>query len=145
MTKTQQLTRSAIVIALYVVICYAMQGVSFGAIQVRMANALYGLCWLYPFLVVPLMIAVGMANLIGGYGLVDVIAGSLSSGIVCFVISKLPQKTLIIPVIILGISTLIGSYLHFLIGLPFITIWWYLVLGQIIPAVTSYFLVKRLE
>ena len=57
--NTRRMTFSALVIAIYIAVLYVTQGISFGPYQIRIATALYGLAFLYPFLVVPL----GIANL----------------------------------------------------------------------------------
>jgi uncharacterized membrane protein len=143
--ETKELARSSLLIATYIVITLVLQSVSFGFIQVRLANTLYGLCFLFPYLVVPMGIASGLSNLLlGGLGLVDVILGGLSTGIICYIISKLKNPLWIIPTITVGISLLISSYLHVLLNVPFELLVPNLLLGQLIPAVLSYVLVKRL-
>ena len=144
--NTKKLVRSGLVIALYLVITFVLQSVSFGVIQIRLANALYGLCYLYPYLVIPLAIASGLSNLLlGGLGIIDVVLGGISTLIICYIISKLNNKLMIIPTIVLGISMLISSYLYILLGVPFIIIFINILLGQILPSILSYLLVKRLE
>ena len=58
-TKTQKLTISAVCIALYLAVMLCTQSFAFGQYQIRIATALYGLSYLFPFLVLPF----GMANL----------------------------------------------------------------------------------
>ena len=65
--------------------------------------------------------------------------------IVCYIISKLKHMWMIVPVIIIGVATLISSYLHFLLGVPFEVLFYYIILGQIIPATLSYFLTKKIN
>ena len=48
-TKTQKLTISAICIALYLVVMLCTQSFAFGQYQVRIATALYGLSYIFPF------------------------------------------------------------------------------------------------
>ena len=68
-TKTQKLTISAICIALYLVVMLCTQSFAFGQYQVRIATALYGLSYIFPFLVVPFGIANVISNLVmGGLG-----------------------------------------------------------------------------
>ena len=144
--NTKTLTRGAIVCALYIALCYIFATLSFGMIQIRIANVLYGLCFLYPYLIVPLSIGSAMSNLlIGGLGLLDVVFGGISTFIVCYIISKLKHMWMIVPVIIIGVATLISSYLHFLLGVPFEVLFYYIILGQIIPATLSYFLTKKIN
>lgn len=72
---TFKLAFSGIIIAAYLVVLELMPGLSFRLIQVRMADALFGLVYLYPFLALPLAIANSVGNLFGGIGLPDVIGG----------------------------------------------------------------------
>ena len=86
-TKTQKLTISAICIALYLVVMLCTQSFAFGQYQVRIATALYGLSYIFPFLVVPFGIANVISNLVmGGLGPVDAIGGFfmgvLTSGVI---------------------------------------------------------------
>ena len=86
-TKTQKLTISAICIALYLVVMLCTQSFAFGQYQVRIATALYGLSYIFPFLVFPFGIANVISNLVmGGLGPVDAIGGFfmgvLTSGVI---------------------------------------------------------------
>ena len=60
MISTRKLTISAMVVALYIVVLYVTQSVSFGAYQIRIATSLYALAYAFPFLVIPM----GIGNLI---------------------------------------------------------------------------------
>ena len=89
-TKTQKLTISAICIALYLVVMLCTQSFAFGQYQVRIATALYGLSYIFPFLVVPFGIANVISNLVmGGLGPVDAIGGFfmgvLTSGVIAVI------------------------------------------------------------
>ena len=79
LNTTQKLVLSAIMMALYIAILFVSQAISFGAIQMRLATALYGLTYIFPFLVVPLSLANAIANSFGGLGLIDVVGGFCAS------------------------------------------------------------------
>ena len=70
-TNVRKLTTSGIVIALYVVILFMTQSFSFGAYQIRIVTSLYALSYLFPFLVIPLGLANFIANMLGGFGIID--------------------------------------------------------------------------
>lgn len=53
LANTKRMTVAAMVMALYIVILYVTQGISFGPYQIRIATSLYALAFVYPFLVVP--------------------------------------------------------------------------------------------
>ena len=77
-TKTQKLTISAIVIALYVVVMVVTQSFAFGAVQIRLATALYALSYIFPFLVLPLGLSNLLSNmLLGGLGIFDIVGGTI--------------------------------------------------------------------
>mgnify|MGYP002721782455 CR=1 FL=1 len=70
MISTRKLTISAMVVALYIVVLYVTQSVSFGAYQIRIATSLYALAYAFPFLVIPMGIGNLISNfLFGGLGL----------------------------------------------------------------------------
>ena len=54
LNTTQKLVLSAIMMALYIAILFVSQAISFGAVQMRLATALYGLTYIFPFLVFPI-------------------------------------------------------------------------------------------
>ena len=69
LSKTQKLTLSGAVMAIYIVIMYVTQSFAFGQYQVRIATAIYGVAYLFPFLVVPLGLSNLLSNMImGGLG-----------------------------------------------------------------------------
>ena len=49
LNTTQKLVLSAIMMALYIAILFVSQAISFGAVQMRLATALYGLTYIFPF------------------------------------------------------------------------------------------------
>ncbi|MQB88124.1 QueT transporter family protein, partial [Lactobacillus reuteri] len=48
LNPTQKLVLSAIIMALYIAILFISQAISFGAVQMRLATALYGLTYIFP-------------------------------------------------------------------------------------------------
>ena len=76
MSSTKKLTISAMVVALYIVVLYLTQSVSFGAYQIRIATSLYALAYAFPFLMVPMGVANLISNLLfGGLGPLDMFGG----------------------------------------------------------------------
>jgi uncharacterized membrane protein len=144
--KTQKLTISALIIACYIVLIAVFQNFSFGAINIRVSNCLYALCFTYPFLIIPMGIAVILSNLVfGGLGLIDIICGSIITMITCFIISKL-KKVWMIPlpmIFIVGFS--IPLYLSFLLNIPYIILMPAILVGQIVPAILGVFIIKKLN
>jgi uncharacterized membrane protein len=149
-SKVQKMTFSAMIIALYVVVLYFTQSISFGAYQIRIATSLYALSYLFPFLVLPLGLANFIANMLfGGLGLLDMFGGCLvgivtTTLIVCIRKKNWNRWLIIVPIILvpgLGVS----SWLSYLLSMPYPALALSLCIGQIIPAFCGVILVKVLE
>lgn len=78
MLKTKKLTKIGIIAALYAVITVVFSPISYGPIQIRIAEGLT----IFPFFfgswaAVALWIGCMIANMLGGLGLIDIVFGSL--------------------------------------------------------------------
>ena len=107
--SVRKLARCAVVAALYVVLCMALQPLSYGAVQVRVAEAL---CLLPVFgaeYIAGVVLGCFLANLLGST-IVDVILGTLATLLACVVTYKLRN------VRIGGLAILIGTVLGLLLG-----------------------------
>lgn len=149
-SKYTKLTISGIYIALFLVIMTCTQSFAFGQYQVRIANVMYGLSALYPFLVIPATIAVVMSNmLMGGMGLVDMLGGGLvgllTTGLI--VVGKRwgLGNWFIGVVITLVPSLLVPIWLSAILNLPYLVLVASLLVGQGICGVLSVLLVSALE
>ncbi len=150
MSNVQKLTLSAMVIALYVTVLACTQSFSFGAYQIRIATSLYALSYLFPFLVFPLGLANFIANMLfGGLGIIDMIGGCLVGILTTALITgihrfKWNPCLMILPIVLvpgLGVSV----WLSFLLHMPYPALAFSLCIGQIIPAICGFLLVKALE
>ena len=77
--KVLRLTQGAVIAALYVVLTMAFAPISFGPVQVRIAEALCILPMFTPAAIPGLFIGCLIANLIGGGIILDVIFGSIAT------------------------------------------------------------------
>ena len=75
----RRLTQSAVIAALYVALTLIFEPISFGPMQVRIAEALAILPMFTPAAVPGLFVGCLLANLLGGAIVVDVIFGSLAT------------------------------------------------------------------
>jgi uncharacterized membrane protein len=148
-TKTQKLTCSAVVIALYVVLMYLTQSFAFGQYQVRIATALYATAYLFPFLTVPLGLANLLSNLVlGGFGFFDIfgggLAGILTAGC-CALLGKFrcSRWLVILPVALIP-ALLVSTWLSYLLELPYAAMAASLLVGQIIAGIVGALLVRAL-
>lgn len=73
------LTQAALIAAIYVVLCAVFAPISFGEIQVRIAEALVILPFFTPAAIPGLAIGCFISNMIGGSILVDMIFGSIAT------------------------------------------------------------------
>ena len=87
-SSVRKLSRCAVVAAIYVVLCMALQPLSYGAVQVRVAEAL---CLLPVFgteYIAGVVLGCFLANLLGST-IVDVIFGTLATLLACYATYKL--------------------------------------------------------
>lgn len=77
--KVTYLTQAAMIAAIYVVLTLVFQPISFGEIQVRIAEALTILPLLTPAAVPGVFVGCLIANIIGGGILTDIVFGSLAT------------------------------------------------------------------
>ena len=87
-SSVRKLVRCGLVAALYVVLCLALQPLSYGAVQVRVAEAL---CLLPVFgteYILGVVLGCFLANLLGST-VVDVVFGTLATLLACLVTYKL--------------------------------------------------------
>jgi len=149
-TKTQKLTISAVCIALYLVVMLCTQSFAFGQYQIRIATALYGLSYLFQFLVVPF----GMANLasnilMGGLGPVDAVCG--------LIIGLLTSGTIVLGkrlgfscwIVAAAVTLLPGLgvpvWLSYLLDIPYVVLASSLLVGQFVSGIAGMLLVGALE
>ena len=124
LTKTQKLTLSGAVMAIYIVVMYFTQSFAFGQYQVRIATAIYGVAYLFPFLVVPLGLSNLLANMVmGGLGVFDIVGGGLVGLMTagsCALLGKMKRSSwLVIFPITLIPALVVSIWLSKLIGVPY--------------------------
>ena len=77
--KVLFMAQAAMIAAIYVVLCIAFAPISYGAIQVRVAEALTILPYFTPAAIPGLFIGCLIANLAGGSIMLDVVCGSIAT------------------------------------------------------------------
>lgn len=150
MKPTKKLTVSAIYIATFIVVMAVTAPFSFGAIQIRIANALYAVPYLFPFLVIPAGLAVFLSNILyGGMGVFDMIGGFavgvVTTGLVVLIKKlELPRFLIMIPIVLVP-ALGVPMWLSPIVGVPYGALAISIGLGQIIPAIAGYILVNALK
>ena len=128
LNTTQKLVLSAIMMALYIAILFVSQAISFGAVQMRLANAI--------------------ANSFGGLGLIDVVGGFCASFLTTGSIylirkAKLSSWFIILPILLVP-ALVVPIWLSALLKLPYFALVINLLLGQLVPAILGAVLVQEL-
>ena len=102
----RELTVAAITAALYAVMGYFgnIFGMTFGPIQIRFAEALTVLPFLFPATAPGLAIGCLITNLLSPYGPIDIILGTLATALAAWLTAKMPKWYLAaIPPIVLNL------------------------------------------
>lgn len=146
---TKIIAVSGVCMAIYIAIMFLTQSFAFGSIQIRIATAVYSLSYVFPFLVLPMGLANGLGNLLGGFGVFDIVGGFLvgiiTSGAIALIKKFKPSKLFIIPALITGPGLIVPIWLSFILNIPYIYLAGSLCLGQVIPAIAGYFIVIAAE
>jgi len=149
LNKTKMICISGMVMAMYIALMFATQGFAFGMYQIRIATALYSLSYIFPFLIVPLALANAIANSAGPMGMLDIIGGFIigiiTSGAVYLIRRFGLPLLLIIPVIIFFPAFIVPIWLSHVLNIPYFALVIKLTIGQTIPAIVGYLLVKALR
>ncbi|MDI3535283.1 MAG: hypothetical protein PWQ82_1648 [Thermosediminibacterales bacterium] len=116
--NTENLVKIALIAAIYAVITIVFAPISYGPMQVRISEALTVLPFFTPLAIPGLFLGCIAANIYGGYGIYDIIFGSLATLIAAYLTYMMPKKILapLPPVIVNGI--VIGAMLHFILNVP---------------------------
>ncbi|MCQ1530272.1 QueT transporter family protein [Lutispora saccharofermentans] len=146
MKKTVFLMQASLIAAIYAAITIALAPISYGQIQVRVAEALTILPAFTPAAIPGLFVGCIVANLYGGGGIIDVVFGSLATLMAAYLSYKMPKKWLVPlpPVVVNGI--IVGYILNYLYGLPLLITMGWVAVGQMIACYGfGYPLMKVLE
>lgn len=132
MFNSNYIVRIALITAIYVTINMIFAPISYGPVQIRMAEILTVLPFIDPAAIGGLFLGCILSNLWGGLGIVDVIGGSFCTLLAALLTYRMTKPFLapLPPVIVnaLGVSL----YLHLLFELPYWLTVLYIGLGQII-------------
>jgi len=118
--------------AIYVVLNIIFAPISYGPIQVRIAEALVVLPFIDPSAIIGLFLGCILANVYGGLGMVDIMGGSLCTLVAAYLTYKVknPKLAPLPPVLINAFG--VSIYLHLLFDLPYWVTVLYIGIGEII-------------
>jgi len=132
MIKLNYLVRAAMIAAIYVVLNIIFAPISYGPIQVRIAEVLVVLPFIDSSAIIGLFLGCVLANVYGGLGMVDIIGGSLCTLIAAYLTYKVktPKLAPLPPVLINAFG--VSIYLHLLFDLPYWLTVLYIGIGEVI-------------
>lgn len=140
------LTESAVIAAIYALLTIIFAPISYGLLQVRIAEALTVLPAFTPAAIPGLFVGCIIANIIGGNGPLDIIFGSLATLIAAFLSYKMPKRYLVpLPPVVVN-ALIVGYILSYIlkVSLP-VAIGW-VALGQVIACYgLGYLLMLQLD
>ena len=114
-----KIARTAMLAAIYAALTIFLAPISYGPIQLRMAEAMTVLPWFYPEATPGLFIGCIVANLAGGNGIWDVCFGSLATLTAAILSSRMKHIWLVpLPPVLVN-ALVVGAVLSRMFGLPF--------------------------
>ena len=129
------MAEAAVIAAIYALLTIVLAPISYGAVQVRISEALTVLPFFTPAAVPGLFVGCIAANIMSPYGLADLIFGSAASligAIGSYLLRKKPLLVPLAPVISNGI--IVGAMLYYVyeVPLPLIVQMLYVALGEVV-------------
>ncbi|MGI9953441.1 QueT transporter family protein [Moorellaceae bacterium AZ2] len=107
--------RGAIIAAVYAVVTIVLAPISFGMVQVRVAEALTLLPTIFPEAIWGLFLGCLVSNIYGGLGPIDIFLGSFTTLVAAWLTYRLRHSPLAyVPPIALN-GLIVGTYLSFLL------------------------------
>jgi len=117
----RELTKMAVIAALYVVLCYAFAFMSYGLIQFRIAEILLLLSLYNKKYCIPVILGTFIANALNG--IYDMLFGTLATVLVLLIIilikNELIKKIIIAPAAAIINGIVIGLMLHYIFEVPY--------------------------
>ncbi|PKK40635.1 Substrate-specific component QueT of predicted queuosine-regulated ECF transporter [Clostridiaceae bacterium JG1575] len=126
-----QLTMAALIAALYVVLTYAFDAVSFGPIQFRLSEALNLFAFFHPVFILGVTLGCFLSNLPSPLGLPDLLFGTLHTFLSVLVIWKIRRITLasLVPALF---SIIVAAMLSAILKLPLLETYFTLALSEVV-------------
>lgn len=115
----KDLTIAAVIAALYAALTVVFAPISYGVVQFRISEALTLLPILFPQAIPGLTVGCLVSNLIGGYGVWDVVLGTLATLIAAILTYRLRGRLWLaaLPPVVVN-AVIVGGMLHFMFSLP---------------------------
>lgn len=119
MKNTKFLIQAAVIASVYATLTLALMPFSYGVMQIRISEALTLLPYFTPAAIPGLFIGCLVANMIGPYGLLDMIIGSGATLIAAVFSYLLRNKPFLVPLPpVIANAILIGGMLYYAYSVP---------------------------
>lgn len=116
----KEIAFNAVICALYVVLCFTLNSISFGALQFRVATMLLPLGCIDKRFAKGIILGVIIANLTSSLGIVDIIVGATIEILLYYVFAPVLKNVYLLGFIYALLSgTLVGAELFYVLGVPF--------------------------
>ena len=126
------LTQGATIAAIYVVLTMVLAPISYGALQIRISEALTILPYFTPAAIPGLFIGCIIANFNSPLGMMDVVFGSFASLVAAIITSRIKDKRWVPVPSIIANAIIVPFVLKYTLGIPyFINVIW-IAMGQTI-------------
>ncbi len=128
----QYIIRVAMIATIYLVLNILFSSISYGPIQVRIAESLTVLPFLNSSAILGLFLGCFLANILGPVGMVDIVGGSLCTLIAAYLTSKMKSPILapLPPVLVNAFG--VSIYLHLIFDLSYWITVLYIGIGETI-------------
>ena len=117
--STKIIARTGMIAGLYLAITFLLAAISFGPVQVRIAEAFTLLPMIYPEAIFGLFLGCFLANLFGPYGVIDIIFGSLTTLLAALVTYYFRHSVIAYLSPILLNAFLVSLYLYVFFRIPY--------------------------
>ncbi len=146
--NTREVTLSAIIAAAYAALTLLLAPISYYQVQVRVADALLALTLLFGWpSIIGVTVGCFIANILGPFGLIDAIGGSVANLVATLVGWRLRRnKPVSLVSMAVMVSAIVSSYLYVLFNVPYLVTFAYILVGSLISITgIGYILLKALE
>lgn len=155
-TSIHELTKTSIVVALYVAITLMLAVISFGAIQLRLSEMFNYLALFHKRYVVAVTLGVVIANFMSPTWVLDVPIGGIGTFLVlilCRAVTKNMTsdiKKMVVTAILFSLSMFtVAGQLYFLLDLPFFSTWLVVGIGELfsmtVGGMIIYFISRKID
>lgn len=119
MKNTRFLIQAAVIAAVYATLTITLLPLSYNVMQVRVSEALTILPYFTPAAIPGLFVGCLVSNMVGPYGLLDMVLGSSATLIAAFFSFLLRKRPLLVPLPpVIANGIIIGSMLYYAYAVP---------------------------